>query len=509
MKILFSWLKEFVSLPSDMRRLAEDLTMLGLPVDSVSTEDGETILELDITTNRPDCLSHYGVARELAAFYGRKLKPFGPGDPEISADHSAENSVVEIAAADLCRRYSARIIRGVQIAPSPPRLRRRLERVGVRPINNVADATNYILMAYGHPLHAFDLDRLEGHRIVVRRAAPGEMLKTLDGVERQLSSEDLVIADARRPVALAGVMGGQDSEITGSTRNVLLESAWFDPVAVRRTSKKQGLHTEASHRFERGADIAATVAAASRCIELMQELSGGTVDPNIVDVYPGQRPDLRIRLRRSELARHLGIQIPAGQAKKILSRLGFRPEAEGRSAWVCSVPSFRVDVKHEIDLVEEVARLYGYDRFPLHLPGAPGQAARKAPHAEPEQRLRTVLRSLGYDETLGSVLVSRVTEAFADSPPIPLANPLSEESAVLRFSMVPGLLAAVQWNLNRGQQTVRLFEMGHVYRHAQNGFQEPPMLALVATGERVEASVGQPAKLVDFYDLKGDLEQIA
>ncbi|MBI4441774.1 MAG: phenylalanine--tRNA ligase subunit beta [Acidobacteria bacterium] len=509
MKILLSWLKEFVSLPSDVRRLAEDMTMLGLPVDSVTTEGKETVLELDITTNRPDCLSHYGVARELAAFYGRKLKQSAEAGEPAPAGNSGPDSIVEIAAADLCRRYSARIIRGVRIATSPPWLARRLERVGVRPINNVADATNFVLMAYGHPLHAFDLDRLEGGRIIVRRAVPGEILKTLDGQDRMLSSEDLVIADARRPVALAGVMGGQDSEITPSTQNVLLESAWFDAIAVRRTSKKQGLHTEASHRFERGADMAATLSAANRCIELIRQLAGGTLDPNVVDVFPGRKPQHTILLRRSELQRHLGINIAPREVKKILSRLGFSPQPEGKSTWLCAVPSFRVDVSCEIDLVEEIARHYSYDRFPLRLPAATGGVPRKAPHATQEQRLRAFLAGLGYNEALSFVLVSRVTESFAQSPPVPLANPLSEEGAFLRSSMVPGLLAALQWNLNRGQQTVRLFEIGNVYRREEDGFQQPPMLALAATGERIEAFVGQPAKPFDLLDLKGDLEQVA
>ncbi|MBI3894897.1 MAG: phenylalanine--tRNA ligase subunit beta [Acidobacteria bacterium] len=509
MKILLSWLQEFVSLPTaDTRQLADELSMLGFPVDAVSTEDGETILELDITTNRPDCLSHYGVARELAAYYGAPLTSFAEtatGKPRIRR----RDPIVRIAADDLCHRYCARIIRDVTVGPSPDWLARRLERVGVRSINNVADATNYILMAYGHPLHAFDLNRLAGGKIIVRRAADGELFTTLDGVERKLSTEDLVIADMKRAVALAGVMGGFDTEISLATRNVLLESAWFDPVAVRRTAKRQGMHTEASHRFERGADIEAALPAANRCIEMIQELAGGTVDGHISDVSSKPHTTRNILLRRSELARHLGLEIPTGDVERILRQLGFSPQPKGRNAWKCAVPSYRVDCGREIDLVEEVARHYGYDRFPLRLPPHAGQPAQKVPRAAKEERVRALLLALGYDETLSAVLVGQETQAFSNEIPVALANPLSEEASQARTSLMPNLLAAVQWNLNRGQKSVRLFEIGSVYRREGDGFQEPAVLGIAATGDRVEATLGNPARAFDFYDLKGDLEQLA
>lgn len=506
MKILLSWLREFVPVPSEPRRLADELTMLGLAVDSVSAEAGETVFEIDVTTNRPDCLSHYGVARELASRHGG-LTVSVPETPTGKPRARRRDPVVAILAQDLCRRYSARIIRGVEVKPSPDWLASRLERIGIRSINNVADATNYILMAFGHPLHAFDLDRLEEGRIIVRRAGAGESLRTLDGVERRLTGDDLVIADAKRAVALAGIMGGLDTEISLHTRNVLLESAWFEPVAVRRTSKKQGLHTEASHRFERGADIGATLAAANRCIELIRELAGGEVDPHVADVYPKPVQAQTILLRRAELARHLGMEIPAEDIERILAGLGFGPRARGRAGWRCSVPTHRVDVSREIDLVEEVARHYGYDRFPLRLPPSSGQPARKALHAAKEERLRSLLLGLGYDEALSSVLVSRATERFGDSPPVVLSNPLSEEASILRTSLVSCLLSAVQWNRNRSQETVRIFEIGSVYLRNGNGFREPPVLGIVATGDRLEAGLNQPPREFDWLDLKGDVEQ--
>jgi len=511
MKILLSWLQEFVAVPSDGRKLAEELTMLGLTVDSVEESDGDALFEIDVTTNRPDCLSHYGVARELAA------KNAGAGGLAVSFPDGAagkerarrRDPIVAILATDLCRRYSARIIRGVKVGPSPEWLARRLERVGVRPINNVADATNYVLMEYGHPLHAFDLDRLEQGRIIVRRAGEGEVLRTLDGVERKLTASDLVIADPKRAVALAGVMGGLETEISPETTNVLLESAWFDPVTVRRTSKQQGLHTEASHRFERGADIDATLAAANRCIGLIRELAGGEIDERVADVYPQPKPAPMIPLRRTEIARHLGMEVPSDDVERVLTGLGFAPRPRGKTKWRCSVPRHRVDVSREIDLVEEVARHYGYDRFPLRLPASSGQPARKAPHAAKEEGLRALLFGLGYDETVSSVMVSKDTEEFAEAPAVALSNPLSEESAMLRGSVVPSLLAAVQWNRNRGQDTVRLFEIGSVYQRQENGFSEPRVLGLVAAGDRIEPALNQPPRKFDWLDLRGDVEQCA
>ena len=539
MKILLSWLNDFITLPPEVRQVANDLTMLGLTVDSVSESDGETVLELDVTTNRPDCLSHYGVARELAVLYGKQLPAFGgstpsePGSdlqdvpPESSSQEKPraqirrarirrarhKDSPVEIVAADLCRRYSARLIRGVRVGPAPSWIARRLELTGIRSINNVADATNYILMAYGHPLHAFDLDCLEGQRIIVRLAASNESLTTLDGFKRQLAEQDLVIADARRPVALAGVMGGEETEISPRTENVLLESAWFEPVSVRRTAKRHGLHTEASHRFERGADIGATLAAANQCIELIRELAGGTVDQREIDAYARLEPPKPILLRRRELARHLGLEPPAQDVEGILSRLGFSPKPAGSTAWRTTAPTHRTDVTREIDLVEEIARHYGYERFPARLPGAEtGESARKSPQSMKEDRVRELCLGLGYDETISLVLVSRssasIREDHEGSAPVALSNPLSEEASMMRTSLVPGLLSAVQWNVNRGSETVRLFELGNTYWRQGEGHREAPILGLVATGDRVEAGVGQAAKPYDFLDLKGDVEQL-
>jgi phenylalanyl-tRNA synthetase beta chain len=511
MKILLSWLREFVPIDIEPLALATHLSLLGFAVDALTAEGDETVLDIDVTTNRPDALSHFGMAREVAARYGLPLAApaAASGEPSRTRPRGRrKDAMVEIAAPELCGRYSARLIRGVEVKPSPNWLARRLELIGVRSINNVADATNYVLMAYGHPMHAFDLDRLAGGRILVRRAADGEVLQTLDGVERRLTPEDLVIADARRAVALAGVMGGLDTEISGGTKNVLLESAWFDPVAVRRTSKRQGLHTEASHRFERGADIEATLVCADRCIELIRELAGGEIDPTVADAYA--RPPQRhaVLLHRWELSRQLGLEIPSEEVEKILYSLGFHPRAKGRAGWTCAVPSHRVDITREIDLVEEVARHYGYDRFPLRLPPTQGEPSHGAPHAEQEEQVRALLLSLGYDETISDVLVSRATEEFAGAPPVALSNPLSEEAAVLRASLAPGLLDALQWNQNRGQDSVRLFEIGKTYWGEHQPYREPAAMAFAAMGDFLEGGLGRRATEFGFYDLKGDLEQV-
>jgi phenylalanyl-tRNA synthetase beta chain len=358
---------------------------------------------------------------------------------------------------------------------------------------------------------------LEEKRIVVRRALDSEDLTTLDGTQRKLIAEDLVIADARRAVALAGIMGGLDSEISADTKNVLLESAWFNPVSVRRTSKRLGIHTEASHRFERGTDIEATTVCADRCIQMIQQLAGGEIDAAPVDVYPKPMQRRSILLHRWELSRHLGLEIPPEEVESILYHLGFHPRAKGRTGWTCVAPSYRVDVTREIDLVEEVARHYGYDRLPLRLPAAFSGPTHDTPHAQKEERVRSLILGLGYDETISNATVSRAAGAYGDAAPIALANPLSEEAGVLRTSLAPSLLDAVQWNLNRGQSSIRIFEIGKIYLADGDNFRELPIMGFAATGnleERLTPRSGDAAGFetsaveISFLDIKGDIEQV-
>lgn len=302
MRISLAWLREFVEVPVEPRELKRDLTMSGLNVESYEPVGDDWVLEVEVTTNRPDCLSHYGVAREVATFYRKPLKRLEFPVKEAGATAASEISI-EIADPDLCARYCGRVIQNVPVKPSPEWLQRRLEAVGQRPINNVADVTNYVLMELGHPLHAFDLARIRQRKIIVRRARPGESLRTLDGTDRTLTSENLVIADGLRPVALAGVMGGEDSEISSTTRAVLLESAWFEPVSIRRTARGHGMHTEASHRFERGADIQMAPLALDRTAALIAQVAGGEILRDMIDVYPAppRREDLILQIGRAHV----------------------------------------------------------------------------------------------------------------------------------------------------------------------------------------------------------------
>ena len=371
------------------------------------------MLDAEITANRPDCLGHYGIAREVAAIYRLPVKPLHPKLKE-SAEKAADATRVEIESPDLCGRYTARILRNVKVQPSPDWLRQRLEAIGQNSINNVVDITNYVMFELGQPMHAFDLDKLAEHRIVVRRARPGEKIRTLDGAERTLAKEMCVIADASRAVAIAGVMGGAESEIGFSSRNILLESAWFDPISIRRTSKALGLRTEASYRFERGADPEMAELASRRAAELIQQFGGG-------EILAGRRGRLspagnrqrKSNLTRKELLRVMGADVPDRDIEEILGALGFHPvrvdanrgsEGSVIAAWECQQPSWRHEVTRGIDLVEEVARHYGYDKFPPRLPPAK-QPARRLPHAEALDRLRERVIALGYQEIVEIPLV--------------------------------------------------------------------------------------------------------
>jgi phenylalanyl-tRNA synthetase beta chain len=508
MKISLNWLKEFVEIPADPRQLKADLTMVGLNVESLAPVGDDDVLEVEITTNRPDCLSHYGVAREVATLYRKPLK-----QPQIFLEETGartcEEVSIQIADADLCARYCGRVIQNVQVRPSPEWLARRLEAVGQRPINNVADITNYVLMELGHPLHAFDLARIRDRKIIVRRAFPGELLRTLEGTDRVLTPENLVIADAQHAVALAGVMGGEDSQIYPTTRAVLLEGAWFDPVSIRRTAKAQGMHTEASHRFERGADIEMAPLAIDRAAGLIAELAGGEILRGLVDVYPIPRPRETLLLRRSEIRRILGVDIQPDEVERILRSLGFITERQGTEGWRVTPPSFRLDVTREVDLIEEVARHFGYDRLPARLRPAPPRVERDETR-EKEQAVSNLLSSLGYYETiLFSMVDPEENSRFSDQPPVVLANPLSQEASALRSSAAPSMVHALRWNLDRDQEDVRLFELGKTYTWASNGTpQERRVLSLGLTGHRRPASVQESERALDFFDLKGDLEAL-
>jgi phenylalanyl-tRNA synthetase beta chain len=508
MRISLNWLKEFVEVPVGPRELKRDLTKLGVNVESYAQAGDDWVLEAEVTTNRPDCLSHLGVAREIATCYRKPLKLPSPQVKDLGDPAAAEISI-ETADEALCPRYCGRVIRHVKVAPSPAWLVQRLEAVGMRPINNVADITNYVLMELGHPLHAFDLARIRQRKIVVRRARPGEKLRTLDGIERTLTSENLVIADGERPVALAGVMGGEDSEISEVTTSVLLESAWFDPVSIRRTAKMQGLHTEASHRFERGADIAMAPVAIDRAALMIAELAGGEILRGMVGVFPDLKPRKDVMLRRSEIERILGAEMHWDDVRHMLKSLGFEALSLGAEGWRVSLPTFRLDVSREVDLIEEVARHYGYDRLPARVRPAPPRVERDA-RREKELTVAATLTALGFREIIPPSMVDPEENArFTEKPPVALANPLSQDASALRSSAAPSMVHALRWNLDRGQPDLRFYELGKTYTLGSGDRpEERRVLTLGLAGRRRLESVHDAEKSLDFFDLKGDLETL-
>ena len=516
MKLLYNWLKEFTDVTDAPNGVRSRLSLSGLSVDSIEETAAGPLLDAEVTINRPDCMGHYGVAREIATAYRLPLKKIEPKFKE--ATDSASNAArVTINSPELCGRYTARVMRGVKVQPSPAWLRDRLVAMGQTSINNVVDATNYVMLELGQPMHAFDLDKLSGHEIIVRRAAAKEKIKTLDGIDRVLTADMCVIADGSRPLAIAGVMGGQDSEIGFATHNILLESAWFDAISVRRTSKALQLRTEASTRFERGSDPEMAELASRRCAELIHQLAGGEVLSGVVDVYPAPPKPGNILLARRELWRVMGADVPDADIETILGSLGFSPRRADKmdvnspeAVWQCTQPTWRPDVTREIDLIEEVVRHFGLDKFKPQMPVARTTAAR-LPNAEIEDRLRERLAGLGYMEILTIPLVDPARDAIfrADvDVPVHIANPLAEDASVMRTTGISGMLGALEWNLNRGQRNLRLFEISRAYRWNGDAPEERSILTIGATGMAREKSVTETPREFSFADLKGDLERI-
>jgi phenylalanyl-tRNA synthetase beta chain len=518
MKILYDCLKQFVDVKAAPADLRTRLSGVGIAIDAVEDSPAGPLLDGEITANRPDCLGHYGLAREVATMERLLLRPLELTLVE-ARETASEKAQVTIESPDLCRRYTARILLGVKIQPSPDWLRRRLEAIGQNSINNVVDITNYVMFELGQPLHAFDLDRLAERRIVVRRARPGEKIRTLDGIERALGNEMCVISDASHAVAIGGVMGGAESEIGFASRNLLIESAWFDPISVRQTSKALALRTEASYRFERGADPEMAETASRRAAELIQQLAGGEILAGVIDAYPRREPPRAIELSRQELLRVMGEDVPDRDIERILSALGFHPVRKDRNrgssesilaVWECRQPSWRRDVARGVDLVEEVARHHGYDKFPPRLPAAK-QPAHRQPHAAALDRLRERLIALGYQEIVTIPLVDGRRDELFRAPgmaPAVIGNPLAEDASVMRSSGTVSMVGALEWNLNHGQRNLRLFEIGKAYELRTSEPVETAVLTLGATGLAREKTIYEAARALSFADLKGDLDTI-
>jgi phenylalanyl-tRNA synthetase beta chain len=520
MKVVYNWLKDFVDVTAPPQELASRLAFSGTNIGGIEDGPHGAVIEAEVGSNRPDCLGHYGIAREVAAIYRLPLKHVSPKPPESNAK-AGDALQVQIQSPELCGRFTARVIRNVKIQPSPKWLKDRLEASGVASISNVVDISNYVMLELGHALHTFDYDKVRDRKIVVRSARPNEKMRTLDGVERPLDPGICLICDGdgSRAVGIGGIMGGAETEISFSTKNVLIECAWFEPVAIRRATRFLKLHTEASTRFGRGADPEMAELASRRCAELILQLAGGELLSGVVDVYPGKRPSKKIRVTRAEILRVMGADIPDKEMESSLGALGFAPVridhnrgAEGSllAAWECTQPSWRAEVEREIDLIEEAARIYGLEKFPPRLPAA-RQGATRLPHHEAETRLRERLIGLGYREILTIPHVAEERDALfrpASVSPARLSNPLSEEASVLRSNGVVTMAAALEWNLNHGQRNARLFEISRHYRLQGNESTETRALTIGATGEAREKGLYDSAREFSFADLKGDLDAI-
>ena len=514
MLISYNWLRELTGTKLNPQEIRERLTNVGLAVDAVEERDADYVLDVEVPSNRGDCLAHVGIARELAVIENAGVQS-PKSQIENASGKTSDFASVEIRDPDLCPRYAARIVRGVKIAPSPEWLRKRLEVLGQRPINNVADITNYVLHELGQPLHAFDLAKLTESRIIVRCAEKDETITTLDGVERNLDKEMLVIADARRPVAVAGVMGGEDSEISNATTDVLIESAYFDPASVRRTAKLLGLHTEASHRFERGTDPEGVSQAQERCVALICEIAGGVATEDALDVYPTRKDKRIVSIRPERVEAITSLSVPTAESVRILKSLGFSLSEEASARLTFTVPSWRHDVAIEEDLIEEVARHTGYDRIGTELP--PSSLSGEYHSRERHKRaLRRSLSALGFDEAINLSFVELTNDfdlipeygGLSEDNLVTLTNPIVEEASRMRQTLLPGLLNSIRHNINHGIRDVCLFELGRLFVANEPGQlpREREALALAATGGAVAADRAQADRELDFFDLKGALE---
>lgn len=521
MRVPFEWLKEVVPISVSAEEAAHRLTMLGLEVEALERVDSDTVFEINITPNRPDCLSIIGIARELSAAYGIPLE-FPEHDVVAEAGELDFN--VDILEPALCHRYAGRIVRHLKVGPSPEWLKKRLEKCGIRSINNVVDVTNYVLLELGHPLHAFDLHTLRGHRI--RIGTPGgtlgshasARLTTLDGVERDIPEDTLLIWDAERPVAVAGVMGGAETEVSSDTVDIFIESAYFDPVSVRKASKTLGLKTEASYRFERGADIKMLKKALDRAAFLMQEVARGEIYGKI-DIYPKKYVPAEIRTSSDKINRVLGLRLQKSEIIGLLSPLGFSVEETGE-VFTIKPPAYRMDVRRDADIIEEVVRTYGYDRIPATLPKAlvgltDREDLKKVYHEKFLSELKASFLKSGYTEVINYSFMApqdldllQIGEGDERRKTVFVRNPLRAEDSCMRTTLIPALLRNVVHNVAHGNREFRLFEIAKIFIAEQADALpvEKRRLAAVYYKEKTKALYPEPA--ADFYVVKGIIEAI-
>ncbi|MSO45667.1 MAG: phenylalanine--tRNA ligase subunit beta [Acidobacteria bacterium] len=515
MRLLISWARDFVDVQASPRDIAETLALRGFEVASVEDRGaGDGVIDFEVTANRPDCLSVLGLAREIATAYDLPLRPPSARTGATVALATVPTGTptalrVAVEDADLCPRYAAAVADVAVHATSPAWITDRLHAAGIRPVSPLVDITNYVLVELGHPLHAFDLSSLSGTALRIRRAAAGEVLTTLDHVTRALDSDMLVIADAERPQAVAGVMGGAGSEVSATTRRVVFESAYFKPASVRRTSKRLGLKTEASSRFERGADINAPVVALQRALALLQQIEAGRVVGPIADVYPQPRGPRRVVLRRARLRLLLGLEVPDSTVERILGSLGLAVTGVA-DGWDVAAPTFRVDVTREVDLIEEVGRHYGFDKLPSAFPAPTTAAPAPDPRVPRDQLVRRVLTSAGLHEAVTfGFIEARAARAFvADAEMdglVAIANPLSAKFDTLRPSLIPGLVDVVAHNRRHGRRDVAVFEIGARF-HAATG--ETRGVGMALTGALGSEHWSGDARPMDFFDVTGVVEHL-
>ena len=510
MKVLLSWLREFVDVPGTPDAIAAAMSVRGFAVEGIEpVGDGDAVLDFEITANRPDCMSVAGMAREIATAYGLQVRrpAVGASSLALVSLRSVEQGDISVSIdnPELCPRYAGAVA-DVTVGTSPDWMQARLRAAGVRPINNVVDVTNYVMLELGQPMHAFDRARLRGGQIRVRTARPGETLRTLDGQARTLAPDMLVIADAESAVAMAGVMGGQDSEVSHGTTTIVLESAYFDPLSVRRTSKTLGLKTEASLRFERGSDPRLPVTAMERACALLARTNAGTARGTVVDCYPARLEPTTLRLRKHKIPGLLGVTVPDHDVTRILESLGFAvKDADG--GWEVTVPTRRVDALREVDLIEEVARHYGFERIPTTFPALLTPPPPIDPRITRTRRLRALMTGAGFSESVTFGFVSESAAAGFATPDeiVSISNPLSEQFAVLRPSALPGLVEAVGHNLRREQRDVRLFEIGARFTRSAG---ERRVLACAWAGLVGGDHWGGGTRPVDYFDVQGVVDRL-
>jgi phenylalanyl-tRNA synthetase beta chain len=508
MRVPIEWLTDYVDVQASPEELAHRLTMAGLEVEAIEHDTGEPVLNVKVTPNRGDCLSMVGVAREVAALYSLPLRHPMPAARTTEPGEAGQVAKVEILDDDLCPRYAARVVRNVRIAPSPAWMQQRLLAAGMRPINNVVDVTNYVMLELGQPLHAFDLDLLPNGHIVVRRARPGEKIVTLDGIERELQPDMLMICDATHPVAVAGVMGGSETEVTPSTRNVLLESAHFHPTSIRRTSQRLQLSTEASYRFERVVDPNGVVAALDRACELLQQIGAGESLSGVVDVYPRPASERTVTLRPARCNLLLGMNLDAQTMLDRLRRLQLKAELQDGVIHV-TVPTFRPDLNIEEDLAEEVGRVYGYENIPERLPFGHTHRGGDSPNTRLTRPLQEAFVRAGLIEVHTHTLRA---PGLLDDPtrtPVRVRNAASEELSTLRNSLIPSLMDVVLHNLARRQTEIFLFEVGAVFTQLPDGdYSEMLKAGFVITGSVFPPGWDARYPTADFFTAKGVVQTL-